>query len=104
MNRYSSALVAALLFAGGAHAADSRRNHVERAQDRQEVRQDRREQRDDRRDVQELQAVLNRFDNAWARRNAREMAAVEDTLHRLLRAELAEGRAELSADVREARR
>jgi|GEM_PF-1210772 hypothetical protein len=104
MNRFSSALVSALLFAGGAQAADSRRNHAERVQDRHELRQDRRELRDDRRDLQELEAVLMRFDNAWARRNAREMAEVEDTLHRLLRAELAESRAELSADVREARR
>src|SRR4051794_27252961 len=104
MNRFSSALVAALLLAGSAQAADSRRNRTERAQDHQELRQDRREQRDDKRDVQELQAVLARFDAAWARRSERDMVAVESTLRGLLRAELAESHAELSSDVREARR
>lgn len=103
MNRISSALVAALLFAGSAQAQE-RRNSKERVQDHQELRQDRRELRDDRRDLEALEAVLTRFDNAWARRSEREMTAVEGRLRELLRAELAEGRVELAADRGEARR
>lgn len=103
MNRYSSALVAALLLAGGAQAHDPR-NQRERAQDRHEVRQDKRERRDDRRDVAALKEVLARFDAAWAGKREHEMMAVESRLRALVQAELAEGRVELAADKAEVRR
>jgi hypothetical protein len=104
MNRLSSALVAALLFAGSAQAQDWGSRPKERAQDRQEVRQDRREQRDDKRDLAELKAVLVDFDKARSRKNDRDMVAVEARLKTLLRAELAEGRVELASDQAETRR
>jgi len=103
MNRISSALVAALLLAGSAQA-QSRHAQKERAQNRQELRADRAEQRDDKRDLAELKAVLADFDRARARKNDRELSAVEVRLKRLLSAELAEGRVELASDKAEARR
>lgn len=103
MNRLSSALFASLFIAGAAHAQDWH-NRQERAQDHKEMRQDVRAARDDRKDLEELQAVLNRFDAAWTQRNEREMAAVEVRLRELLREELAEGHAEMSRDRAEVRR
>jgi hypothetical protein len=102
MNRLSSALFASLFLAGAAHAQDWH-NRQERAQDHRELRQDARATRDDRKDLADLQAVLNRFDNAWGQRNEREMAAVEGRLRELLREELAEGHAEMARDRAEVR-
>lgn len=93
LKTFSSALVASLLFAASAHA----QSHMERAQDRHEVRRDSAQSADDRMDVAELERVLTRFDAARGRRNnAAEMAAVDNRLSELLRAELAEGRAEMA--------
>ncbi|HYI00532.1 hypothetical protein [Hyalangium sp.] len=104
MNRLSSALVVLSLFLAGAAHAQDWRNRSERTQDRREVHQDKREMRDDRWDMAQLQALLTRFDQAWAQRSERGMAAVEAQLGELLRAELAEGRAELARDKAEVRR
>lgn len=103
MNRISSALFASLFIAGAAHA-QGWHNRQERAQDHRELQQDKRATRDDRKDLAEMQAVLNRFDTAWAQRNEREMAAVEVRLRELLREELAEGHAEMARDRAEVRR
>ncbi|QRN99046.1 hypothetical protein JRI60_08495 [Archangium violaceum] len=102
LNALSSALVASLLLAGSAHA-QSQRDRIERAQDRHEVRQDTAQRADDRMDVAELERVLARFDAARARRNNAELAAVDDRLRELLRAELAEGRTEMAQARAEAR-
>lgn len=101
MKTFSSALVASLLFAASAHA----QSHMERVQDRHEVRQDSARSADDRMDVAELERVLTRFDAARARRNnAAELAAVDNRLHELLRAELAEGHGEMVQARAEARK
>ncbi|MCY1078121.1 hypothetical protein [Archangium lansingense] len=98
---FSSALVASLLLAGSAHA----QSRMERAQDRHEVRQNAAQRSDDRMDVAELERVLERFDAARGRRNnAAELAAVDNRLRELLRAELAESRAETSQAKAEARK
>ena len=98
---FSSALVAALLLAGSAQAQHQKLplrtpDHREiRAPDRHEERQNATERMDDRMDVAELERVLTRFDKARAQRNnAAELAAVDNRLRELLRAELAEGRNE----------
>jgi len=104
---FSSALAAALLLAGSAQAQGQKMQpHAEiRAPDRHEERQDAAERGDDRKDVAELERVLERFDNARARRhNASELAAVDNRLRELLRAELAEGREEKSQARAETRR
>ncbi|MFY0522841.1 hypothetical protein ACN28I_06485 [Archangium gephyra] len=112
---FSSALVAALLLAGSAHAQSQKiqlrepaRQEIrapDRHEERQEARQNNAERRDDRKDVAELERVLERFDNARARRNnAAELAAVDNRLRELLRAELAEGRNEKAQARTEARR
>ncbi|WP_426751538.1 hypothetical protein [Myxococcus sp. Y35] len=95
MNRIAFALVAALLLSGSAQAQGPghRSNRVER-----------RELRDDQKDLEQLRDVLARFDSAWARRSERQMANVEASLRKLLRAELAESQRELSKDWAEARR
>ncbi|WP_224360490.1 hypothetical protein [Hyalangium versicolor] len=103
MNRITTALAASFFIASAAYAQPPR-NRQERAQDRQEVRQDQRAIRDDRKDLAELQAVLSRFDNAWAQRNEREMSAVESRLRELLRQELAEGKKEMAQSQAEVRR
>lgn len=97
---FSSALLASLLLAGSAQA----QSHMERVQNRHEVRQDTAQRADDRMDVAELERVLSRFDAARARRNNAELAAVDARLHELLRAELAEGRNETAQAKAEARR
>ncbi|AKJ03947.1 hypothetical protein ATI61_116194 [Archangium gephyra] len=106
---FSSALAAALLLAGSAQAQNQKPRapepHEIRAPDRHEERQDAAERRDDRKDVAELERVLERFDNARARRhNAAELATVDNRLRELLRAELAEGREEKSQARAETRR
>ncbi|WP_043402287.1 hypothetical protein [Archangium violaceum] len=98
---FSSALVAALLLAGSAQAQNQNQklpllrtpeNREIRAPDRHEERQNAAERRDDRMDVAELERVLARFDKARSQRNnAAELAAVDNRLRELLRAELAEG-------------
>jgi hypothetical protein len=94
----SSALAAALLLAGSAHAQSP-------MQDRQEVRQNAAQRADDRMDVAELERVLERFDKARGRRNnAAELAAVDNRLRELLRTELAEGRVEKAEARAESRR
>lgn len=95
MNRIASALVAALLFAGAAQA----QGYGPRPQ-----RLERSELRDDRRDLQELRDLLTRFDAAWSRKSERQMADVEFSLRKLLRAELAESERELAKDWAQSRR
>ena len=106
---FSSALAAALLLAGSAQAQNPKARAPEhqeiRAPDRQEERQNTAERRDDRKDVAELERVLERFDNARSRRNnTAELAAVDNRLRELLRAELAEGRNEKAEARAETRR
>lgn len=109
---FSSALVAALLLAGSAQAQNQKlpllrtpENREIRAPDRHEERQNTTERMDDRMDVAELERVLARFDKARAQRhNAAELAAVDNRLRELLRAELAEGSKEKLQARAEARR
>ncbi|WP_375764939.1 hypothetical protein NR798_24790 [Archangium gephyra] len=104
---FSSALVAALLLAGSAHA-QSQKGQIrapDRQEERQEARQNAAERKDDRMDVAELERVLERFDKARDRRhNAAELASVDNRLRELLRAELAEGRNEKAQARTETRR
>lgn len=95
MNRIASALVAALLLTGSAQAQGygPRPTRVERS-----------ELRDDRRDLEDLRNLLARFDAAWSSRSERQMANVEVSLRKLLRAELAESERELSKDRAQSRR
>jgi hypothetical protein len=108
---FSSALAAALLLAGSAQAQGQKmqphapEHHEIRAPDRHEEHQNTAERRDDRMDVAELERVLERFDKARARRNnTAELAAVDNRLRELLRAELAEGREEKAQARTETRR
>ncbi|NOK02414.1 hypothetical protein HNV27_12490 [Myxococcus xanthus] len=95
MNRIASALVAALLLTGSAQA----QGHGPRP-----TRVERGELRDDRRDLEDLRKLLARFDAAWSSRSERQMANVEVSLRKLLRAELAESERELSKDRAQSRR
>lgn len=103
MHRLTSLFVAAILTAGGAAIADSRGNAREAAHDAHEKRVDRRETRDDALDLKRLQALLDRFTAARARRDRRALAAIDVQLTALARREAREDRAELAKDRAEQR-
>lgn len=98
-----TALAAALLATVPA-ATSAQAPHLERAQDRRELRQDRRELGDDRRDLAWMEQLVARFDAARARRNRAALAAVEGDALRTLDRELQEARVEVAKSAGEARR
>ena len=100
---------AALLALPVAGHAQVGRDHVERAQDRAEVRQGRHELARDRRDLRWMRDLLARFDGARAHRDRRALAVVEQDVLRTLayeereaRLELRESRGELARERAEA--
>ncbi len=96
--------VAGSLAAGGASAGELGRDRMERMEGRRELRQAARQTRDDRLDLVRLEATLAELDRARFARRPGELAAIDQRVMDLLRAEAMETRVELAQKAGEVRR
>ncbi len=100
-------LVLGVLVVSAVSAAQPKRNRVEKARDRQDLRQDNRQLTDDRLDAARAAALLRDYDAAASRNDAGRLASLDQAFNKHLVREIAESRvesAQAQQEVREDRR
>lgn len=96
-------LVVGVLVVSAVSAAQPKRNRVEKARDRQDLRQDNRQLTDDRLDAARAAALLRDYDAAASRNDAGRLAGLDQAFNKHLVREIAESRVESAQAQQEVR-